>query len=220
MARAVRKVVTVERLRDQVYQLIRDDLNVGLFAPGQRLVEAELAGRYEVSRTPVREALFQLSREGLLVRSSDRGYEVPYDTREKARDRHEVRDLLDPILARHAAIEARPDQRRNLTRCAERMQVAHDAAKLNAFAEANVEFRSLLREMCGNELLARCSALVDDQAIVARRGIFANEEDRGAESRYSTELAKAIAEADAAAAEAVMRAYIQHARGASLRLPE
>ncbi len=76
MARAVRAVVQVERLSDQVYQLLRDDLKTGEFQPGQRLLEVELAERYRVSRTPIREALFQLSREGMLL-DSDRGYVTP-----------------------------------------------------------------------------------------------------------------------------------------------
>jgi len=45
-------------LRDQVYELIRDDMRSGVLTPGQRLVEVDLAEKYGVSRTPVRERCF------------------------------------------------------------------------------------------------------------------------------------------------------------------
>ena len=50
-------IVQSERLRDQIYKLIRDDLRTGALAPGERLVEVNLAKKLGVSRTPVREAL-------------------------------------------------------------------------------------------------------------------------------------------------------------------
>lgn len=212
MARAVRKVVQVELLRDQVYQLIRDDLNGGLFIPGQRIIEAELAARYEVSRTPVREALFQLSREGVLTAAGERGYEVPVDTREKALARQEVRDLLDPALVRHSATDGTAEQRRQIAKVIEKMQAAHEAGKLSKFIEANFAYRKLLREMCGNDLLARCFGLVDDQAQLVRRNIFADPEPRSVEMQFSAALVDAVVKGDADEAEKVMRASIAHAR--------
>ncbi|WP_141118825.1 winged helix-turn-helix domain-containing protein, partial [Pandoraea sp. PE-S2R-1] len=52
-----------QRLRDRIYDAIRDLVEHGKLLPGQRLTEAHLAERFGVSRTPVREALFQLARE-------------------------------------------------------------------------------------------------------------------------------------------------------------
>jgi len=207
-----RTVVQVERLRDQVYRLIRDDLKAGELEPGQRIVEGELAGRYRVSRTPVREALLQLSQDGLLTAAPDRGYAVVIDSQAANAQRHEVRDLIDPLLARRAARDGSAEQKRALVRAHERQaQAADDEA---AFVEANEAFRERLRAMCANTFLAQCCALVEDQAQWARRTAFRRPDNRALEVEHDGRLAAAIASGDADAAEAAMRAYVEAVRKA------
>jgi len=207
-----RKVVQVERLRDQVYRLIRDDLKAGELEPGQRIVEGDLAERYRVSRTPVREALLQLSQDGLLTEAPDRGYAVVVDTRAANVYRHEVRDLIDPELARHAALDGTPDQRKALAKAHERQRAAQAAGQLAAFIEANEVFRQRLRSMCGNSFLAQCCALVEDQAQWSRRTAFAREDYRELELEHSERLLEAVLAGDGEAAAAAMKAYVAAVR--------
>jgi DNA-binding GntR family transcriptional regulator len=207
-----RKVVQVERLRDQVYRLIRDDLKAGELEPGQRIVEGDLAERYRVSRTPVREALLQLSQDGLLTEAPDRGYAVVVDTRAANVYRHEVRDLIDPELARHAALDGTPDQRKALGKAHERQRAAQAAGQLAAFIEANEVFRQRLRSMCGNSFLAQCCALVEDQAQWSRRTAFAREDYRELELEHSERLLEAVLAGDGDAAAAAMKAYVAAVR--------
>ncbi|MEJ0065234.1 MAG: GntR family transcriptional regulator [Caulobacteraceae bacterium] len=211
MARA-RKVVQIQRLRDQVYQLIRDDLKAGALEPGQRIVEGELAERYNVSRTPVREALLQLSQDGLLTDAPDRGYAVVVDTTIANAYRHEVRDLIDPELAARAALDGNAEQRKALVKAQERQRAAHESGQPAAFLEANERLRERLRGMCGNAFLAQCCALVDDQAQWARRGAFARPENRELELKHDEILIAAIVEGDAEAARAAMRDYVDMVR--------
>jgi len=211
MARA-RKVVQVERLRDQVYRLIRDDLKAGELAPGQRIVEGELAELYKVSRTPVREALLQLSQDGLLTDAPDRGYAVVVDTQGANTHRHEVRDLIDPELAAHAALDGTAEQKRALVKAQERQRAAHETGQPLAFLEANERFRERLRSMCGNAFLAQCCALVDDQAQWVRRAAFARVENREVELEHDERLVAAIVVGDPEAARAAMRSYVEMVR--------
>jgi DNA-binding GntR family transcriptional regulator len=213
MARG-RKVVQVERLRDQVYRLIREDLRAGALEPGQRIVEGELAERYDVSRTPVREALLQLSQDGLLTDAPDRGYAVVVDSQTANAHRHEVRDLIDPYLARHAAQGGSSEQRKALAKAHERQRAAHARGQVAPFTEANERFREALRAMCDNAFLAQCCALVDDQAQWARRAAFAREDNRELELAHDERLVAAIVAGDAAAAETAMRDYIAAVRRA------
>jgi len=81
-----RAVAPSERLRDLVYRRMREELQSGVLAPGARLVETQLAEAYGVSRTPVREALLQLAREGVLA-AEGRGYVVQVDTQKDIIDR-------------------------------------------------------------------------------------------------------------------------------------
>ncbi|MBC2653515.1 GntR family transcriptional regulator [Novosphingobium flavum] len=196
----------VDRLRDQVYRLILEDLKSGEFKPGSRLVEGHLAKRYSVSRTPVREALFQLSREGKLS-TAERGYEVATDDDQTTIDRHEVRELLDPRLA-YLAASGSQASKRELSQILKQEQAAHETNNVDAFIEANLEFRETLRSMCRNSLLARCSALLDDQAQPTRRRMFSAPHYRELEFEHDQAIAQAIIAGDAEGAEQAMRAYI------------
>lgn len=217
MARAA-TVVQTERLRDQVYRLIRDDMKNGTLEPGQRIVEGELAERYKVSRTPVREALFQLARDGLLTTGTERGYVIAVDSPLSTIYRHEVRDLLDPRLAYHAASEGTAEQRRALQKAHERQCAAHEAEKLAAFMTANLQFRQTLRSMCKNRLLAQCSELIDDQAQWARRTAFGYLHNRQLEIDGCAAICAAVVDGDGPAAEAAMRTYISHVRNRQANL--
>lgn len=209
----------VERLRDQVYRLIRDDLKAGELGPGQRIIEGDLAERYKVSRTPVREALFQLSRDGLIMSAPDRGYAVVVDSLLATVHRHEVRDLVDPQVARHAALAGTAAQKKALAKAHERQKAACEADQQAAFVEANVVFRNCLRAMCDNALLAQCSALVDDQAQWARRLAFSRADYRALEVEYDEPVVSAILEGDAAAAEAAMHEYVATVRAHLVSMP-
>lgn len=208
MARTVKAVVQVERLRDQVYELIREDLRTGFFAPGQRLLEVELAERYRVSRTPIREALFQLSRDGLLA-GNERGYVAPTYTRRQSIERLELKQLLEPTLAEHAVAEADAQDVRLLEKLLHQQEAAHLAAKVKAFNKANAQFRLTFRHMCKNELLIRCVTLADDHFEVARNRIHESADNRILSIRLDATLLRACQKRDKEAARAAVAEFLQ-----------
>jgi DNA-binding GntR family transcriptional regulator len=69
-------MITRKPLREQAYQEILDRVHRGDLAPGTRVKDSTLAGQLGVSRTPVREALLQLAREGVLDADMGRGFRV------------------------------------------------------------------------------------------------------------------------------------------------
>lgn len=162
MARSKGSIVQSERLRDQIYKLIRDDLRTGALAPGERLVEVNLAKQLGVSRTPVREALFQLASDGLLAESS-RGYMLPVHTTEEIRDRLEIRRLLEPEILRRACEEASDRQIKTLMKALEEEKKYINAEDASRFIGANANFRLVLLSLCSNPLLTKCAELYDDQ---------------------------------------------------------
>lgn len=195
------KVIARERLRDQVYNLVRDDLISGAAPPGQRMVEADLAERYGVSRTPVREALFQLARDRLLI-GNERGYIVPpLDTRQAIVDRLEVRRLIEPRVVRHVATDSTPEQRKVLRKAFEKQRSAHEAGRYKQFVDANHLFRTALRAMCSNELLTRCASIMDDQFQATRNVVHESAKNRAEGLEYDAKLLAAIEAGDADAAE-------------------
>jgi DNA-binding GntR family transcriptional regulator len=212
MARAARVVVQVERLRDQVYQLIREGLKSGELRPGQRLVEVELAERYGVSRTPVREALFQLTRGGFLD-STERGYSVPIYSEQDVIYRLEVKRLLIPAVTEHVARTANALQIKRLTKLHEAEKAAHAAANVEKFVEANHDFRNETHLICENKLLSRCLIMMEDQFETARSRIHQLEENRRLSIEHNGRLLAAIAAHDPDAAVAEERAFLDFLDG-------
>jgi DNA-binding GntR family transcriptional regulator len=182
-------------LSDQVYELLREDLKSGHFTPGQRLLEVELAEMYKVSRTPVREALFQLSREGLLA-GNDRGYLTRVYTKADIMHRLEVKRLIDPSVATHVATEAEPQQIKAFGKAHERRKAAHATEKVKTFSLVSGEMRTIYQSMCKNELLVRCQQLVDDPFEIARIRIYENPENRELTIEHDERMLQAITARD------------------------
>jgi DNA-binding GntR family transcriptional regulator len=67
-------------LQDRAYQLLRKMIAAGQIKPGERLLEAEIVRAFGISRSPARQALEQLCREGVVQEISGRGYRVPGKT--------------------------------------------------------------------------------------------------------------------------------------------
>lgn len=203
-----RKVIQSDRLRDQIYQLLREDLLSGQFPAGCRLVELELAERYGVSRTPVREAMFQLAREGLLVRS-ERGYSLKLDTPEDFLQRMGIRLLLDPPLAEHAARNGTDLQIESLASAHARMRKAADGSRFTDFVTATHQFRTLLIEMSHNEALSRVCAVLEDQFLLVRNEYYKDPSNRQLSVHRDGLLLEAIRARNEKAAGKIAREYIE-----------
>ena len=83
------------KIKDVIYQELRERIAFGDFEPGDRLVEADLATRFGVSKTPVREALLTLEADGLVVLRPHRGAEVSRLTAEEWSELIFLRDALE-----------------------------------------------------------------------------------------------------------------------------
>src|SRR4051794_5648296 len=84
-------------------QTLRADILEGRFEPGTKLVQTELATRLGLSTTPIREALQDLAREGLVLLDPHRGAFVRALSLDEVREIYELRMLLEPMLLRRSA---------------------------------------------------------------------------------------------------------------------
>jgi len=82
-------------LRDRVEKELRDAILSGIFRPGQKLVESDIAEQLDVSRAPVREALTALERDGLVIDIFRRGYFVAEFTEEDIEEIYSLRLILE-----------------------------------------------------------------------------------------------------------------------------
>lgn len=97
-----------------VYEGLRHEIFSGLRAPGDRLVERQIADHYRVSRVPVREAIHRLGRDGLVELLPSAGARVRDYTVEQVQDFYALRELLEGLAGRLAARRRTTEQLANL----------------------------------------------------------------------------------------------------------
>ena len=93
----------ISTIREQVYQILRDDICQGVYAPGTRLQEVDLAENLNVSRSPVREALRQLAADGLLLEIPNKGVYVKEFTAKDIGEIYDLRVMLESYGIFHSA---------------------------------------------------------------------------------------------------------------------
>ena len=98
----------VPSLAEQAYLRLRQEILVCTLAPGQVVTERELAARYEMSKTPVREAITQVCHDRLVQRLPGRGYMVAPITVKDLRDLFGMRLILEEAAAERAARDPSP----------------------------------------------------------------------------------------------------------------
>lgn len=93
---------TITTIREQVYKILRDDICQGVYPPGTRLQEVELAEGLNVSRSPVREALRQLAADGLLLEIPNKGVYVKEFTVKDIEEIYDLRVMLESYGILHS----------------------------------------------------------------------------------------------------------------------
>lgn len=120
-----------------------------------------MAKSLDVSRTPVREGLAALAREGLLVRSG-RSFTLPSMELEDINEIYEMRCLVEPQAIGRAAETARPSDVAELSDALLAQRTAHAAEDVGAFIAGNERFRNALLALVPNRRLRQSMALYSD----------------------------------------------------------
>ena len=88
------KIIT-DSIKDQIYEILKDEIISGELASGEQLVEQAIADRFHTSRSPVREAGKQLTGDGLVVNVTNKGTFVKIPTFDELNDMQEMRQILE-----------------------------------------------------------------------------------------------------------------------------
>ncbi|MGC8572939.1 MAG: GntR family transcriptional regulator [Caldisphaera sp.] len=157
---------------DIVYELLKKDILNRRFEPKDKLSETALAKIYNVSRTPIREALHKLEKEGLVVKLSD-GYHVNFLTKEQILKLFEVRSILEGLAAEKAALNRDPELLKKLREAAEEFRKISKSDPLAA-AIANSAFHDIVADLSGNEYLRDILKDIRNKLAIVRVDLFAS----------------------------------------------
>ncbi len=201
-------------LSDRIRNALTDDIASGALGAGTSLDEQNLADRFGASRTPVREALRQLSVSGLVEVRPRRGVVVTRLTPARIMDMFETIAEVETMCVRLAAYRMTPIER-------SRLNELHDASKAHVAARDLDAYESFNREFHGLLYAATHNAFMAEQAIAirARLDVF-----RRTQLRHGSRIAAsheehglvlaAIAEGDGERAARRMRAHMLNAASA------
>ncbi len=188
----------------EIKVLLESEIERGDLVPGAALDERALAARFNVSRTPIREALQQLAAQQYVQIVPRQGVFVSKMTVPQLRNMLELLNELEAVSARFAARRMSDSQRVELQRTIEEGVDALKQSDARRFARSNAEFHEVICQACHNEYLA-------DQIRSIRRLIsryrpkpFLAPSRREKVIADHQKLAQALVSGDEATAEAIM----------------
>lgn len=207
-----------EGLPNRIADRLAESIISGNLAEGTRLSEPELAVAFKTSRTPVREALRILEREGLVSRAPRRGCRVSVIDAGRAHDIYVCRAYLYGLAAKLACSHLDDAKVEQLAGLYEDMRRTVNARDTAAFFSLNVAFHEEVRAIAHNEVL---STMIQNLGRATMRLRFLSITLPGrleASLNWHRQLVACFADRDAAGAERVVRAMIAEAGQAVLDL--
>lgn len=194
-----------ERLAGQISNAIL----TGEFEPGARLDEQQLAGRFGVSRTPVREALRQLATSGLIDLRPRRGAVVASVTPEQLQTMFAAMAEMEATCARLAAMNMTPAEREQLRQLQETMAGLVKTGDPDAYADANQAFHLSIYAGTHNSVLSDFTSRLRTRVAPFRRAQFRNVGRLAMSWEEHGPIVQAILANDAAAAHAAMLRHVE-----------
>ncbi len=139
-----------------VHQMLLQDLQKGTFAPGEKLTGEMLAQRYGVSRTPVRQALVRLERDGFLDSVANAGYILhPLSVKDLC-ELYDVREAIEGLAAEKLAENgASPELIAALRECC---RIRRESKEFEERAAADRKFHELIYDNCGSHMIQQLAA--------------------------------------------------------------
>ncbi len=223
----VYKIVRTSRLYEQIVQQIEESILKGTLKPGDQLpAERELAQRFGVSRTAVREAVKALREKGLVEAYSGRGTFITDGTSQAVRQSFdlmvkigqpdgsthlaELRGILEPEIAALASTRVEEEDLATLRDAVAVMDGAHNDPE--AYIEADLDFHLALAEAAANPLILSLLDSIVGLLREQRLRIFKVEGGPRRGQFHHKRILEAMEQHDAAKAREAMRAHLEQVR--------
>lgn len=142
-----------EILRDKIFDVLKTRILDGTLAPGERIIESTIARQLQVSRAPLREALWLLANVGLVQIKAHHGAFVARLSTEDIREIFEIREILETHAAKKARAGLTPEGQSRLESALNALEDAARDRDVARFTNADMEFHRTIWELSGNRHL-------------------------------------------------------------------
>ena len=197
---------------DKAYELLKQRVVGGTYAPGAQLKEEHLARELEISRTPIRVALKRLVADGLATADAGRGVRVAEWTDYDIEETYELRGLLEAHAAELAARRggaALADRLDELNEQMDRAITEGGSALPERVQVINAHFHRAILEASGSPRLRAMLAGLIDMPIVIRSHFISTLQDKVQSLQHHRDLAAAVRAGDPELAKQVMQLHLR-----------
>ena len=197
-------------LRDVVFNTLRQAILKGELAPGERLMEIQLAEKLGVSRTPIREAIRKLELEGLVLMIPRKGAEVAKISEKSLRDVLEVRRSLEELAIELACQRMSEEELEQLERAQKAFKEAIDMGVAMPIAETDEHYHDIIYQGTGNDKLVQMLNNLREQMYRYRLEYIKDEDKRQVLLVEHEYILSALKSRSIAEAKTAMREHIDN----------
>lgn len=208
---------SVKPIRDVVYEYLRTAIINGLIKPGERLVEKEYAEKFNISRTPVREALRKLEIEGLVENIPRRGDIVKGIDLNDMMEIFAIRQALEPLIVKTAMENLTPEAITRLQETVDKMTFHDNLDDTSAVLTSFQAFHDILLDLSNMPRLSSIISQLKDYLGRFRTMSLSSPERRTQAIKEHKEILQAIVANDNQTAEKLLSAHLASARQSLLK---
>lgn len=184
---------------------------MGDYLPGERLIEEKISIELQVSRSPIREAIRMLEKDGLLFVNSSGGVTIIQPTVEDYQHLYECRIEMEPLAAYYAAIRRTPEQLKIIRTSLQRMEEISKVNNIRKVHDTNVNFHEPIVEASANRFLISMVLQIRGVNSFYRKSILDVDPLHVAEAMHEhQQIFRAIENQDAHKAKQLMKTHIKN----------
>lgn len=202
---------------EHIFEHLKQAIISGVIPPGSRMVETRIAETMGVSRTPVREAIHKLEREGLLIKHAPSGFAVTDVSRKDIEECFGIRAVLEGYAARLATVRHTPEQLKPLIRKNEIFRKFLEEDNIDALPKINTDFHGIIYALSGSPKLIKMINDIKEQILRFRTMILRDKSLARASHKDHSDMLIMMQERREDEVERLVREHILRGQKAVLR---
>ncbi|WP_378929900.1 GntR family transcriptional regulator [Metabacillus herbersteinensis] len=211
MIRIVQVVKKRATLKTQVYNFLREQIIMGAVKPGERLIEGKISEELEVSRSPIREAISMLVKDGLLLVNISGGVTVVQPTIKDFQHLYECRVEMEPLASYYAAQRRSQEQLETIQAYLLQMGKITETNNLKKVHDANVNFHEAIVGASVNPFLVSMIAQLHGVNSFYRKSFLEEKPLHVEKAMHEHQrIFQAIVDQDADEAKLLMKEHIEN----------